>query len=106
MFIKLTVSRKVGFSDKPNDWSETDSVWFDVHNIQNVRDDDGHASFVAVYGADAEIYRTADANADDLVEAIIQLRMHPAEGLPSRNVGKAGDDDRMGHFRWSAKGAK
>lgn len=106
MFIKLLAKLNRGDA-------EPTFVWFDAHRIVRIsehpldRTDEEGCMF---WFHDADVggalpYQALSYDAESLVELVMQARLHPAQLLPSVNVGKSAPaETQPNSVAWSAPG--
>ncbi len=103
MFIGL-ISKISGRKDEPT------MAYFDVHRIIKIADNP-NGEGVMFWFCDGDVggampYEAISYDCGGLIELVMQARLHPAQMLPSNNVGK-GDDgparESTGSLHWSAK---
>jgi len=84
-------------------------AYFDAERIVKVANVEGEEGCMFWF-CDGDVggalpYTTPSYDAGGLIELTMQARMHPAEFMPSRNVGKTDDDVEIGStgsLKWSA----
>jgi hypothetical protein len=102
MFIGI-VSKLARSKDEPS------MVYYDANHVVKVVELEGEEGCMFwFYDGDvggALPYTTPSYDAGGLIELVMQARMHPAEFMPSRNVGKKAEADEIGStgsLKWSA----
>ena len=92
MYIELNVE-----TDKKGEYQRR---WFDAQAINVICDMEGKTTFMFI-----DLWYVVEGFAPvELVEAVMQCRMNPAEFLPSRYVGKGEEVEpsSTGSLRWKA----
>lgn len=89
------------------DRNELAMVYYDAHRIIKVTDvdvDEGCVFWLDEGMDGTNVYDAPSYDAAGLIELIMQARMHPAQMLPSVNVGKpAKPEQRDNSVQWSAQ---